>query len=67
MIITNDNSSVASKCNLSELVSDTYAISFHVEYIKPIITKQLITYRKVTQVDLNDFMSDIQSNFKQDT
>ena len=29
--------------------------------------KKLITYRKVTQIYLNDFMSDIRSNFKQDT
>ena len=28
MIITNHNSSLVSKCNLSELVSDHYAISF---------------------------------------
>ena len=34
---------LVSKCNLSELVSDHYAISFHVEYIKPILPKKLIT------------------------
>ena len=52
-----------SKCNLSELVSDHY----HVENIKPILPKKLITYRKVTQINLNDFISDIRSNFKKDT
>ena len=55
MIITKDNSSLVSKCNLS----DHYAISFHVEYIKHILPKKLITYRKVNEIDLNDFMSDI--------
>ena len=44
MIIMKDNSSLVSKCNLFELVSDHY-----------------------TQIDLYDFMSDIRSNFKQDT
>ena len=63
MIITKDNSSLVSKCTLSELVADHYAISFHVEYIKPILPKKLITYRKFTQIDINDFMSDIRSNF----
>ena len=64
MIIIKDNSALVSTCNLSELVSDHYAISFHVEYIKPILPKKLITYRKVTQINVNDFISDIRSNFK---
>ena len=63
MIITKDNSLLVSKCILSELVSDQCAISFHVDYIKPILSKKLITYRKVTQIDSNDLMSDIRSNF----
>ena len=67
MIITKDDLSLLSKCNLSELVSDHYAISFHVEYIKPILPKKLITYRKVTQIDFNNSTSDIRSNFKHDT
>ena len=66
MIITKDDSLVW-KCNISELVSDHYTISFHVEYIISILSKKLITYRKVTQIDLNAFMSDIKSNFKQDS
>ena len=63
MIITKDNSSLVSKCNLSELVSDHYVISFNIEYIIPILHKKLITYWKVSQIDINEFMSDIQSNF----
>ena len=65
MIITKDNSSLVSKCNLSELVSDRYAISFHVEYIKPILPKKTNNLPE-SYSDLNDFKSDIRSNFKQD-
>ena len=65
MIITKDNLSLVSKCNLSELVSDHYAISVHVKYIKPILPKKAnILPENLTQFDLNDFLSDIRSNFK---
>ena len=67
MIITKDNSALVSTSNLSELVSAHYVISLHVEYIKHSQPKKLITYRKVTQINLNDFISDIRSNFKKDT
>ena len=50
MIITKDDSSLVSKCNLSELVSDYYAIYSYVESIKPIPPKKLITYGKLIRL-----------------
>ena len=62
-LITKYSSSLVSNCSQAELISDHYAITFNVDFIKPVRPKKLITYRKLSQIDLNNFMSDICLNF----
>ena len=61
------HSSLVSNCSQAELVSDLYAITFNIEFIKPLRPKKLITYRTLSQINLNNFITDICLNFIQDS